>query len=152
MKNEIDRDSNTVAFQRTLASPPDDVFDAWTRPERISQWWDPSGQALTACTIDLRVGGAFRFETAGHAPPFVGTYSVVERPHRLEFEAMGAHGTVSLRAEGAGTRMDVTIASPSREHFETFLKLGVDVGTGKTLDQLVAHVAPRPERGARAAG
>ena len=151
MKNEIDRDRSTVAFQRQLSSPPDDVFDAWTRPERVTQWWDPSGEPLTACAIDLRVGGAFRFETAGHAPPFVGTYSVVERPHRLEFEAMGAHGTVSLRAEGGGTRMDVTIASPSPEHFETFLKLGVDVGTGKTLDQLVAHVARRHPHVAEAA-
>ncbi|MFO0554630.1 MAG: SRPBCC domain-containing protein [Polyangiaceae bacterium] len=144
MSDAVDRETRTIRFRRTLATTREDVFDAWTRPERISDWWDPTGAPLVACSIDLRPGGAFRFENAGHSPPFVGTYRTVDRPSLLVFEAMGAVGTVSLQASGASTIMSVTITCPSDEHFEMFVKLGVDTNTAKTMDNLVAHVsAPR---------
>lgn len=135
----IDTAQRSFRFERTLAASPDDVFDAWTRPERVTAWWDPDGVPLVACAIDARPGGAFRFVNAGHAPPFEGTYEVVDRPNRLIFVAMGARGTVALQPSGGGTRMTVEIRSPSAEHFEMFAKLGVNAGTGRTLDNLVAH-------------
>ena len=73
-------------------------------------------------------------------PAFAGVYSAVERPARLVFDAMGAVGTVSLEAEAGTTRMTVTIRCASAEHLEQFVKLGVDAGTDRTLDNLVAHV------------
>jgi uncharacterized protein YndB with AHSA1/START domain len=153
MSDMVDRREQTVSFQRTLSSTPEDVFDAWTRPERIAQWWDPTGAPLASCSIDLRPEGAFRFETHGHAPPFTGTYKLVERPGRLVFEAMGAIGTVTLQSKGNSTLMQVTIRSPSAEHFEMFLKLGVDTGTSKTMDNLVAYLGARgPQRAASPAG
>lgn len=135
--NPADR---TIEFERTLPCAPEDAFDAWTDPAQLSQWWDPSGAPLTSCTIDLRPAGAFRFVTAGHAPPFEGTYRHIERPSRLEFDAMGAVGTVRFTAVGDQTHMRVSICSPSAEHFEMFLKLGVDQGTAITLDNLVAFL------------
>jgi len=139
----IDRTEQLIEFERTLACSPEVAFDAWTDPEQVSAWWDPTGAPLVSCRIELKVAGAFRFETKGHAPPFVGTYQLLDRPRRLEFDALGAHGTVSFSPRGAQTLMRVTIRSPSAEHFETFLKLGVDQGTAKTLDNMVAFVAQR---------
>lgn len=140
MNDTIDRDRHTILFERTLNAPPEEVFDAWTKPEEVTHWWDPSGAPLVSCSIDLRPEGAFRFVTAGHAPPFEGTYSVIERPRRIEFQAMGATGAVVLEAHGSGTRMNVSIRCPSAEHFATFLKLGVQTGTSATLDNLKKHV------------
>lgn len=76
----------------------------------------------------------------GHAPPFEGKYSVVERPRRLEFDAMGAHGTILLTPKDGKTQMHVSIRSPSSEHFEMFLKLGVAAGTSATFDNLAVFV------------
>lgn len=146
MNDTIDKQHRTVSFERTFASTPDEVFDAWTQPEQVSQWWDPTGTPLVACTIDLKPKGSFRFVTAGHAPPFEGVYDVIERPHKLQFQAMGATGTVLLRAHETGTRMSVSIRSPSAEHFEMFLKLGVNTGTSTTLDNLVRLLASRARR------
>lgn len=140
MNDTIDRNERTFHFERLIDASRDDVFDAWTKPEQISLWWDPTGKKLTACTIDLKVNGAFRFVSDGHAPPFEGVYRVVERPSRLEFEAMGAHGSIVLEAQAGKTRMRVSIRSPSAEHFEMFLKLGVNVGTSTTFDNLAAFV------------
>lgn len=136
MSDSIDREQLTFRFERILDATPEEAFDAWTQPEQISAWWDPSGEPMVSCSIDLRPSGAFRFVTAGHAPPFEGTYSVVERPHRLEFQAMGSHGTVQLQAQAGGTLMKVAIRCPSVEHFEMMVKLGVATGTSATLDNL----------------
>ncbi|MBF5041998.1 SRPBCC domain-containing protein [Aggregicoccus sp. 17bor-14] len=137
MTDIIDREQKTVSFERTLSASPEEVFDAWTQPEEISQWWDPTGAPLVSCTIDLKPQGAFRFVTAGHAPPFEGVYAVVDRPRRLEFHALGAKGTVALRRHERGTQMNVSIQCASAEHFEMFVKLGVHTGTSRTLDNLV---------------
>src|SRR5438477_845097 len=95
-RSKLDRATFTITFERSLAASRDQVFDAWTKPERISQWWDPTGAPLVECAIDLRVGGAFRFVNEGHAPPFEGVYRVVERPAKLVFDALGSIGTVLL--------------------------------------------------------
>lgn len=140
MTDTIDRSERTFHFERLLDATREDVFDAWTKPEQLSEWWDPTGKRLSACTIDLKVDGAFRLVSDGHAPPFEGVYRVIDRPARLEFEAMGALGTIVLEDKRGKTRMRVSIRSPSAEHFETFLKLGVNVGTSTTFDNLVAFV------------
>jgi len=136
----IDHDTFTITFQRTLRTSLDDVFDAWTQPEQLAQWWDPTGARLAKCTVDLRVSGAFHFENQGHGPPFQGVYRVIERPTKLVFEALGAVGTVTLEAGGGTTHMQVSIRCSSAEHLAQFVKVGVDVNTARTLDHLAAHV------------
>jgi len=144
----IDRDTFTITFERAIEAAREDVFDAWTDPEQVKQWWDPTGTPLAACTIDLRPGGAFRFTNAsGHAPPFEGVYRLIERPAQLVFDAMGAVGTVRLGTEADATHMIVTIRCASAEHLNQFVNLGVDVGTSQTLDNLAGHAEGRRARG-----
>ena len=78
---------------------------------------------------------------SAHSPPFAGVYRVIERPSELVFEALGSVGTVRLEAREAATHMTVSIRCGSREHLEQFLKLGVDVGTARTLDNLVNYLS-----------
>lgn len=139
---KIDHATSTITFHRTFAAQREDVFDAWTQPAQIANWWDPGGAPLSECEIDLRPGGAFKFvnRDSGHSPPFAGVYRVVEPPSLLVFDALGSVGTVKLEAQGATTHMTVTIQCASAEHLQHFVKLGVDVGTDRTFDNLVAHV------------
>jgi uncharacterized protein YndB with AHSA1/START domain len=141
-RTKIDRATFTITFDRSLAKSPEQVFDAWTKPEHVTQWWDPTGSPLSECTIDLRPGGTFRFVNRGnaHAPPFEGVYRVIERPTRLVFDALGAVGTVLIAKQGAGTRLTVTIRCASAGHLEQFVQHGVDKGTAQTLDNLVAYL------------
>jgi uncharacterized protein YndB with AHSA1/START domain len=138
----IDPVTHTIRFVRIFDAQADAVFDAWTKPERVTAWWDPDGVPLVACTIDLRVGGGFAFVNAGHGPPFTGTYREIDRPATLVFEAMGAIGTVSRVGVGAMTTMTVSIVRASTDHLEMFLKLGVESGTARTLDNLGHYLAP----------
>ena len=140
----IDREGNTITLVREFGAPPPVIFDAWTKPEHVACWWDPAGDRLAVCDIDLRPGGSFKFVSQAHPEmPFAGVYREIQPPARLEFDALGSKGRVSLQTAGAGTRMIVEIECASAEHFEQFLKLGVDTGTAQTLDNLVAYIGLR---------
>jgi uncharacterized protein YndB with AHSA1/START domain len=143
MNHHIDHSTLTIAFERTVAASREEVFDAWTRPEQLSQWWDPTGAKLVRCEIDLRPGGSFCFVNEGHSPPFTGTYERVEPPAKLVFEALGSIGTVVLDTVAEGTRMRVTIRCSSAEQLEHLLQVGAATNTDRTLDNLVRFAGRR---------
>jgi uncharacterized protein YndB with AHSA1/START domain len=92
----------------------------------------------------LRPGGSFRFVTKGHPDmPFAGTYREIAPPNRLIFEALGATGRVTLQEVAGRTHMTVEIECGSAEQLDQYLKMGVDVGTAQTLDNLVVYAQRR---------
>lgn len=141
----IDRDTHTIRFDRAFDVPAAMVFDAWTLPDQLALWWDPEGKPLTACEIDLRPGGAFRFVSASHPEmPFGGTYSEIARPDRLVFEAMGATGRVLLSEAEGVTYMQVEIACRSADHLDQYIQMGVHRGTDQTMNNLVDYLGKAP--------
>jgi uncharacterized protein YndB with AHSA1/START domain len=140
-KIAIDRDKHAIVLTRMFAAPREQIFEAWTWSEHVTRWWDPEGRPLAECAIDLRPGGAFRFVTQ---PPdshqFVGVYREIAPPDYLVFEAMGAIGRVIFQGTGGATHLTVRIECSSAAQLEQYLKMGIDAGTAKTLDNLVAYV------------
>lgn len=141
---EIDRRTLTIRLTRVFDATRAQIFEAWTKPEQVTCWWDAAGGPLTDCEIDLRPGGAFKFVTRSHPEmPFAGTYREIAPPDRLVFEALGATGRVVLRDVAGKTHMAVEIECHSAEQLDEYLKMGVDVGTSQTLDNLVAYARRR---------
>jgi uncharacterized protein YndB with AHSA1/START domain len=141
---EIDRATHTIRLTRVFDASRPQIFEAWTKPEQVTCWWDAAGAPLTACEIDLRPGGAFKFVTQSNREmPFAGVYREITPPDRLVFEAMGATGRVVLQSIADKTHMTVEIECRSAEHLDQFLKMGVDVGTSQTLDNLVIYARRR---------
>ena len=141
---EIDRVSNTIRMTRVFDAPRAEIFEAWTKPEHVTCWWDAAGEPLTICEIDLRPGGAFKFVTKGQPyMAFTGAYHEIAPPERLVFEANGAMGRVLLQDIAGQTHMAVEIECGSAEQLEQYLKMGVDTGTSQTLDNLVSYARSR---------
>ena len=141
---EIDCRTHTIRLTRVFDASRAQIFEAWTKPEQVTSWWDAAGDPLTACEIDLRADGAFKFVTKSHPEmPFAGTYREIAPPDRLVFEALGATGRVVLRDVAGKTHMTVEIECRSAEQLDQYLKMGVDVGTSQTLDNLVAYARHR---------
>lgn len=145
---EIDRKTHTIVLTRMCAASREQVFAAWTQPEHVKCWWDPTGEPLAECEIDLRPGGAFRFVTRnayGHAGghPFAGVYREISPPDRLVFEAMESIGRVILETVGGKTRLTVKIECGTAALLEQYLKMGVGDGTARAIDNLVAYVSER---------
>ena len=82
-------DEHVVRLTRVLRASPDDVFSAWTEPERIEGWWTGVGGWVEAkADIDLRVGGNYHFsmrDEGGALHGVFGAYTEVSRPERLAF-------------------------------------------------------------------
>lgn len=83
-----DDQPQTLLLERSFQATAERVFEAWTDPELLKQWWGPPGSVVTAVEVDLRVGGRYRLaiRQGPHTTYHVsGTYQTVDRPHRLVF-------------------------------------------------------------------
>jgi uncharacterized protein YndB with AHSA1/START domain len=141
---EIDRGTHTIRLRRVFDASRAQIFEAWTKPDQVTCWWDAAGGPLTTCEIDLRTNGVFKFVSKSQPDmPFVGTYLEIAPPDRLVFDALGATGRVVMREVAGKTHMTVEIECRSAEHLDQYLKMGVDVGTAQTLDNLVEYMGPR---------
>jgi len=52
-----------LVVTRTFNGPARIVFEAWTKPELLKQWWTPKSLGITfvSCEADVRTGGTYRF-------------------------------------------------------------------------------------------
>lgn len=86
-----------LELRRVYSASPTEVFQAFTDPSQLREWFHPPGGSSPSAEIDLRVGGQFR---VAMKPPFarargrlardevvycVGTYLEVQPPHRLVY-------------------------------------------------------------------
>ena len=46
-----------IEFERTYDAPIEVVWQAWTDPEQLKEWWDPDNVSIPECEVDLRVVG-----------------------------------------------------------------------------------------------
>ena len=57
-KNTVNEKERLV-ITRIFDAPRALVWEAWTNPKYVMQWWGPKGFSCPACEIDFRVGGKF---------------------------------------------------------------------------------------------
>ncbi len=128
---------------RVFDGPARIVFEAWTKPELLKQWWTPksSGAVLLSCELDLRVGGKYRFEF-GHGDSkvaFFGTYLDVVPNSRLvwtnEESEDGAVTTVTFEQKDGKTLLVMHERYPSKEALEASIA-GMEGGMTESFDQL----------------
>jgi uncharacterized protein YndB with AHSA1/START domain len=129
------------------------LFEAWTKPEHLRQWWGCEGSSITHCAIDLRAGGSWSLVMRmgdGSEHPFHGTYREIVRPQRLvytECYEMPQFGspewltTVTFEENPEGTLVTHTIQHKSREVRDAHLQAGMEQGMVQTLTRLNDHTA-----------
>jgi len=54
-----------LVLERTLDAPVELVWEAYTNPEHIKQWFAPKPYQISECDLDLRPGGVFRIRMVG---------------------------------------------------------------------------------------
>ena len=57
--------SNVISLTRVYDAPLQAVWDAWTNPDEVAQWWGPRGFTLTTHSRDLRTGGHWHYTMHG---------------------------------------------------------------------------------------
>jgi uncharacterized protein YndB with AHSA1/START domain len=85
-----------VILERTYDASPEVVWQAWTNPEMLKQWWGPDNVTIPECEVDLKVGGKFYIvmEAGKAMGPYKGTlwpmlaeFTVVETNSKLSYTA-----------------------------------------------------------------
>jgi uncharacterized protein YndB with AHSA1/START domain len=57
--------SNVITLTRVYDAPLQAVWEAWTIPEEVAQWWGPRGFTLTTHDRDFRTGGHWHYTMHG---------------------------------------------------------------------------------------
>ena len=55
--SEVER----MVVTRVFDAPRELIWEAWTDPKYVAQWWGPKGFTAPVCKMDFRVGGEFLF-------------------------------------------------------------------------------------------
>lgn len=137
---------------RVFGAPAHRLFEAWTQPGLLSQWWAPRsfGMSLLSCEADVRPGGAYRFmfgHPASDQPmAFFGRYLEVTRPTLLvwtndEDGEGGAVTTVAFEDRGGETLVVMRDLYPSKEALDAAIASGSASGTAEAFAQLDALLA-----------
>ncbi|HEX2578512.1 MAG TPA: SRPBCC family protein [Aquihabitans sp.] len=112
-------DGGVIRFERHLAHPVREVWDAITNPARLGEWWLPFDAEIT---VDLREGGQMVFAGTSEEEPVTMTFTIlrVEPPMLLEhthadpgslvrWELEAVDGGCVLRISHAVTDADAAI-------------------------------------------
>jgi len=101
-----DTKDREIVISRLLNAPRKLVFDAWTDPKHLINWWGPNGFTNTFYDIEVKTGGKWRFTMHGpdgmDFPNFIQFIEVV-KPERLVY----LHG--SNEEEEPGFKVTVTL-------------------------------------------
>ena len=140
-----------LEFVRTYAAPRQLVWDAWTDPDQMAQWWGPRGinTPRKSIELDLRPGGRIAFDmvddSTGARYPNSGTILEVEPPARLVWSDDGfPDGSGTGTATVTFTEVDAsttTLALHLVADFSETVRAGAEQGWSTQLDKLVDYLA-----------
>ena len=121
----VDYDADTdLVLTRDITAPRHILWMCWTTPEHLMPWFVPKPHRVTACTLDVRVGGACdtTFDVDGNIMENRGVYLEVVPEERLVFTDTYTVGW-----------------KPAPEPFMTAILTFQDLGGGRTRYTAVAR-------------
>jgi uncharacterized protein YndB with AHSA1/START domain len=142
-----------IVITRLLDAPRELVWDAWTDPQKVVQWWGPRGFTTTHEVMDLRAGGVWK--RTMHGPdgkdyPNKSVFIEVVKPERLVYSHGGGTkgevgatfiATITFEAVGSKTRLTMRSVFPTPAVREHVVKVYRAVeGGNQTLDRLEEHL------------
>jgi uncharacterized protein YndB with AHSA1/START domain len=143
-----------IVISRAFAAPRELVWEAWTDPKHVAQWWGPKGFTTTIEEMDVRPGGAWRHVM--HGPdgtdyPNHSVFTEVVKPERIVFSHGGGKegepeinftSTWTFDREGDQTRLTVRMVfSSAAEREKVAVEYGAIEGGHQTLARLHEHLA-----------
>ena len=152
-------DEPVITFTRVFNAPRELVYQAWTDPKHVSQWFGPRGFTVPHCELDVRVGGRWRIDMQapdGTVYPNQGVYLEVDPPRRLVYsdvvEDPAAWGDnpppnqtveVIFEEDDGQTILTTITRLESMEARDTIVEAGAIAGWTETLDRLAELVEAR---------
>lgn len=147
--------SNVISITRVYDAPLHMVWDAWTVPEEVAQWWGPRGFTLTTHSRDLRTGGHWHYTMHGpDGTDYENTtqYLEVVPQQRMVYDHGGHRDrpplfrvTALFTERNGRTQLDMSMAFATPEIAEETRGFIKKAGGEGTWDRLAEHLARRTE-------
>ena len=145
MSKANEADPRILSIERTFQAPIQLVWEAWTRPEHIANWWGPQGMEVKIVKHEFRVGGSWEYSMLmpdGNEFISDGVYSEIVEPKRLvttaNFRPMteGVELQILLEADGNATHFTFNVVHPTEAYRMQQEKTGFYNGRGSAFDRL----------------
>jgi uncharacterized protein YndB with AHSA1/START domain len=172
-RSKTDTSAREFVITRLIKAPREVVFEAWTEPEQLAQWWGPHGFTTPVCEVDVRPGGKYRIVMKGPEGveyPLKGVYREVVEPSKLVFtddwedhpaewtEALMANlppgepvpatealNTVTFESRGGKTLLTIRTLFETPVVRDAMVKMGMNDGWGQFLERLEALVEAKEQ-------
>ena len=139
MKNIANREQRIV---QTFNAPIELVWEVWTNPEHIINWWGPAGFTSTVHSMDLSEGGEWKLTL--HGPdgtnyPNRSIYKEIIPFRKIVFEHFNPHfvTTVLFNPKGEGTEIDWSLLFDTVEMHDVVVKAHkADEGQRQNMEKL----------------
>lgn len=128
-------------------TPVEMMWEVWTKPEHIINWWGPKGFTTTMHEMNLESGGEWKLTL--HGPdgknyPNRSVFRQIVPFEKIVFEHFNPHfiTTVLFEARGTETHLDWTLLFDTIEMFDIMVKAHkADEGHKQNVERLEAYLA-----------
>jgi len=155
----VNKETKTVSITAEFHATRDMVWDAYTKPELLDQWWAPKPMTSRTKVMDFRVGGR-RFyamvSPEGDERWAIQKYtSITPKTNFKIFNAFadkdenpelpGSDWDLNFSEQDGSTTVSISIYNESLERLEKMVEMGFKEGTTmqlKNLEELLAKLSP----------
>ena len=155
----VDKQTKTVSITKEFAFELSLVWDAYTKPELLDQWWAPKPLASRTKVMDFRVGGRRFYAMVSPDGQELGwaiqKYTSISPKTNFKFfnafadehenpELPGSDWDLNFSDQRGTTKVSISIYNESLERLERLIELGFVEGAKaqlKNLEELLAKLS-----------
>jgi len=136
-----------LRVSQLLDAPVEFVWEAWTKPQRLLQWWGPDGSSTTISRMEVRPGGKFDYvlRGAGMEIDSMSMFLEVERHRKIVYQHLTTPKfttTIGFEPRGNQTFLTWSVEFEMIEQFTVATeKYGAAEVLKQALGRLGEHVA-----------
>jgi uncharacterized protein YndB with AHSA1/START domain len=141
-------DKYTLITTKEVDVAPEEIWDAWTNPEKVAKWWGPAGFNSKVEELDVRDGG--KFKIVMHGPdgvdyPNVYVFDKVNQPNQLIYTNEGSkqfglepfQSVLNIESLGNKTRLTLMMRFASEDEKQKHVQqFHAEAGSRELLERL----------------
>lgn len=149
---KVNKENNSVNVEREFAADLDLVWDAWTKPEILDQWWAPKPYVNKTKSMDFREGGTWLYamispENETHwckndylkidaKKSYTGLDAFCDENGNTNMEMPRTEWTNTFKQTGDKTLVTISATYKSLADLEMVIEMGFKEGFTMGLNQL----------------
>ena len=137
-----------LLITRILNAPIELVWEAWTKPEHIAQWWGPNGFTNTISKMDMQSGGEWDLvmqDSDGTDYKNKSIFKEIVKHKKIVYEHITGPkflSTIEFEAQGKKTSLRWHMLFDTKEQFiQTVKTFKADEGLKQNVEKLSAYLS-----------